>query len=279
MNDVVLPIIFSLPHGGLTVPEELQGRLAINDKDIFNECDLWIDDLFEFDGLAKVSTPYARALIDVNRASTDLDNPDGVVKTQTSYGRSIYKEPITNAEKQQLVDKYWRRYHAELEEAFSEYGKRADLFLDCHNMAQTGPSAYGDSGDARPLLCLANLGNRSGEIRASRGVTSCSAEYIQKAAELAEEAFSGIRLLDPLPGPQPALVAINKPYPGGPIIRDYAATRTDRGFPPGMMIEFNRGIYVGNQSAQSPITPPNTERISLIRKLTHEWLTRLTAEA
>ena len=44
-----------------------------------------------------------------------------------------------------------------------------------------------------------------------------------------------------------------------------------------MMIEFNRGLYVGNQCADSNIAPPNEGRIALLRDRTYEWLSRLTA--
>lgn len=41
MQRPTLPLILSLPHGGLDAPDEVAGRLAISETDIFNECDLW----------------------------------------------------------------------------------------------------------------------------------------------------------------------------------------------------------------------------------------------
>ncbi len=286
MTQRILPILLSLPHGGFGVPDELVERLAITQTDIYNECDLWIDELFDFasmpeppgvDVLARVSMPIARALIDVNREPGDLDNPDGPVKAHSSYGRTTCTTPLSRDEKQALVQRYWGPFHASLAEAIAAHADDAQLFLDCHNMAQTGPAAYGDPGASRPLICLGNMGRPDGSARAS-SPTSCSAAYIRRAAALAEEVFAGVELLEPLPGPPPPTVAINKPYPGGYILRQYAAQREQRPLPPGMMIEFNRGLYVGNQNAQSDIAPPNEERIALLRERTYVWLSRLVAQ-
>ena len=104
-----LPVILSIPHSGRDVPIEVQNHLAIDDVAIYNECDLWAENLYDFshpdlekvqpsaDGwrtLATISTPIARCLIDANRPPEMLDKPDGPVKTRTSYGATIYKAPI-----------------------------------------------------------------------------------------------------------------------------------------------------------------------------------------
>lgn len=74
-----LPIVQSIPHGGLQTPPEVADRLAIDEVTIYNECDLWADQIFDFDhpdladlrpaGLAAstlgaVRMPVARVLID-----------------------------------------------------------------------------------------------------------------------------------------------------------------------------------------------------------------------
>jgi len=285
MKDRKLPVILSLPHGGFGIPAELEGRLAITECDIYNECDLWIGNLFDFrelpagdapspDVLARVTTTVARSLIDVNREPNDLDNPDGPVKAHTSYGRSTCVEPLSLAEKKALVDQYLLPYHGALEAAWIEYGSEAKLFLDCHNMAQTGPTAYGDSGSQRPLICLANLGAAGGSALPGHA-TSCSPDYIQRAAAAAEEVFAGLTLLEPLPGPPPPTIAINVPYNGGYILRRYAELRAQYALPPGLMIEFNRGLYVGNQNATSAVAPPNVEQIEPLRARILEWLLRI----
>lgn len=286
MRRHTLPVILSIPHGGFGVPDELAGRLAVTDTDIYNECDLWIEELFDFSAcgpstgrasevLAKVTTPIARALVDVNRPSAELDNPDGPVKSQTSYGRTTCASPLELDVKQQLVQKYWQPYHAALERALAEHGREAKLFLDCHNMAQTGPTTYGDPGAKRPLICLANLGAADGSAQSPKRPISCDPAFIRRAADIAEGVFAGIALLEPQPGPQPPLVAINRPYPGGYILIEYARQREERELPPGLMVEFNRGLFVGDQNAQTSVAPPNLKTIETLRQRIHEWLVRV----
>src|SRR5436853_7471568 len=104
-----LPLILSIPHGGLAVPAEVVDKLAIDETAIYNECDLWADQLYDFQQadlapltppgyttgvLAHVAMPIARVLVDANRDPTALKQPDGPIKTQTSYGQPIYKAPL-----------------------------------------------------------------------------------------------------------------------------------------------------------------------------------------
>jgi hypothetical protein len=41
------------------------------------------------------------------------------------------------------------------------------------------------------------------------------------------------------------------------------------------MVEVNRGLYVGNQTAQTPIAPPNQDRIAAIRRRLYRWAAAL----
>jgi len=284
-----LPIILSLPHGGLVAPDAVQGQLAITATTIYNECDLWVDQLFDFAQadlgapgystqgrgvLAQVSLPIARVLIDANRAPEDLANPDGPVKIQTSYGQPIYQSTLTTAQQIELRTRYWEPFHTELTSAVQQHARTAKLFLDGHNMAQLGPSAYGDPGQPRPLVCLANFGDAQGELRSSLGWTSCDPALLRRAGELAADLFADLTLLEPAGAPPP-VVALNHPFHGGYILERY--TRPTPGHPtlPGIMIEINRGLFVGNQRTDTPIQPPNQERITLIRQRLYAWALRL----
>ena len=74
-----LPVVLSIPHAGLAVPPELDGLLALDARALYNECDLWADQLFDPASgvLARVQAEIARAIVDVNRPPDDLDDPDG----------------------------------------------------------------------------------------------------------------------------------------------------------------------------------------------------------
>jgi formiminoglutamase len=280
-----MPVILSCPHGGLDVPSEVRDLLAIDRKVIHNECDLWVDQLFDFTPfgappLGKVTMPIARVLIDANRDPTDLANADGPVKTITSYGDNIYCRPLGRQLQRMLLERYWRPYHSRLGSVAKQAVARTKLFLDCHNMAQQGPSAYSDPGAARPLICLANLGDETGDQIPGQEETSCSAWLIRRSAELAEELFSDMALLEPEQETPPRVVAINQPFAGGYILRQAASGELYGGSeqvagiyrPPAMMVEVNRGLFVGNQTTTSSIRPPNLPRIALVQQRLHNWL-------
>jgi N-formylglutamate amidohydrolase len=227
--------------------------------------------------------PIARALIDVNRPLERLGTPDGPVKTRTSYGAAIYKEPLTQEMQQHLVDKYWRVYHNAVHDALEDHAGEVKLFIDCHNMAQHGPSAYPDAGQARPLICIANLGDTQGEPRPDFEWTLCSAEFAQKAAEIAEELFGDMELLEPELGLTVPTVLLNSPFGGSYIAAHHLnpqrsqqmAESTGHQPPTAIMIEVNRGLLVGDQTAGTAITPPNAERIRIIRRKLYQWAVRL----
>ena len=279
MSDAKLPILVTLPHGGLSVPPEIADRLAINATHIYNECDLWVDDLFA--GVAahaqgSITMPIARVLVDANRTPDDLQDPDGAIKMTTSYGHPIYRSPLSVYERNHLLVKYYRPFHHALRAAIAATSDRVRLALDCHNMAQHGPAAYADPGAQRPLICLANFGDENGEPVPGGPPITCDPAFLRAAAKHATELFSDLTLLEPDPTPPP-VVAMNQPFAGGYVMRDAAPRLAQRSPHPiqGIMVEINRGLFVGAQTPDTPIAPPNTERIAQIRDRLTRWVERL----
>jgi formiminoglutamase len=281
-----LPLLVSIPHGGLDVPGEVADRLAIDATTVYNECDLWAEALYDFahpahtaptpNVLARVTMPIARVLIDANRPPADWANPDGAVKTHTSYGDPIYRTPLTLTERQMLQTRYWQPFHQRLARAIRQHAAATHLFLDCHNMAQLGPTAYGDPGAPRPLICLANFGDGRGEAQPGGPKLTCPPALLRAAATVAEELFADLTLLEPDPLP-PAIVGINRPFVGGYILQQAAemlAAAKGRAVP-SIMIEINRGIFVGRQTSRTPIAPPNQARIAAVRARIAQWTKRL----
>lgn len=276
-----LPVLVTMPHGGLSVPPEVADRLTIDATRIYNECDLWVDSLFAAvvaRSLAGVNMPIARVLVDANRDPTNRQDPDGAIKTTTSYGESIYRTPLTLSEQGHLLAKYYRPFHHALSAAIATHGGQTILLLDCHNMAQHGPTAYGDPGAPRPLLCLANFGDAHGEPRPGQGPVTCDPAFLRAAADLAAPLFADLDLLEP-DRTRPPIVALNQPFAGGYVLRtavDRLAKRTGRAVP-GFMVEINRGLFVGRQTPDTPITPPRHERIAAIRDRLDRWVTQVAA--
>ncbi|MBI1294686.1 hypothetical protein GC175_06975 [bacterium] len=295
MSNAPLPVVQSIPHGGLSVPDEVADCLAISDVTIYNECDLWVDQLFDFDHpdllalrpqgqtaatLGKADLSIARVLIDGNRPPDSLDNPDGVVKTQTSYGDPIYRAPIDREMQIRLRDLYWQPFHDEVDTLLHANAGRTLLFLDCHNMAQRGPDAYLDPGKVRPSICIANFGNEDGEAVGNRP-SSAPAWFARAAARIARPLFADLPLLEPNPEPTP-VVALNQPYAGGYILQKYVDENYQQRLQSehryvGLMVELNRGLFVGNQRTDTPVRPPNEERIAAVRLRLYRWLTAIVA--
>lgn len=284
-----LPIVQSIPHGGLDAPPEVGSRLALSDIAIYNECDLWVDDLYNFalasapaETIARVTMPIARAIIDANRPPTDLANPDGPIKVLSSYGEATFDPPLHEPERTALLDRYWQPFHTNVASALEASHDEVRLLLDCHSMAQRGPSHYAFAGAARPLICIANLGDERGEIRTEgpfSGSVSAPAWFLLAAGEVARTLFADVDLLEP-DGERPPTVALNWPFAGGYIVHRYSALANGNQLQPAapwsLMVEVNRGIYVGNQNADSPIAPPNLERIALVRDRLAKWASELS---
>ena len=281
-----LPIIQSIPHAGFGVPIEVVRTLALSEQDIYNDCDLWADQEYDFShvdladangpprgALAVVATDIARALIDVNRTPDDLQNPDGMVKARSSYGVANYAPPLLRTEMLALRERYYAPYHRRMEAALAAHAGAARLLLDCHNMAQKSPDAYAHPGRARPLICLANLGDAKGERKRGGSEVTCPPELLRQAGAIAHALFADMELLEP--DDPVEIVGINRPFAGGYIIRRYTRGQRESSpvatAPMSIMIEVNRGLFVGNQTASTPVAGPNLERVAAVRRRLYQW--------
>ncbi len=260
---MTLPIAIILPHAGLKTPQELVGRVALTESHIFNEADIFTDELFNYRDqvLHWVSFPYARAIIDVNRAEEPaLSRPgDGIVKRQTSYGVSVYhpgQEPDPEMERL-LINRYWRPWHEKLKGIASD--TRVKLVLDCHSMAAIGPSAYTDANpnQVRPRVSISNLGDWDGDARTPDQRISADPHVTRMLAVQLGKNLDNTPTLASVG----ARSAVNTPYIGGYDIAAHGG-RTQ----PWLMLEVNRALYVGTQNSETPITRPNLGLIDILRE-------------
>ena len=257
-----LPIAIVIPHAGLDVPPEVNGRIALTSEQIFNEADIYMEQIFDFRDqvLHWVTFPYARAILDMNRVD-DLIRVrpgDGIVKWQTSYGDPVYihNSQPTVAEEKQLITRYWQIWHERLAEI--EADERVKLVIDAHSMAAVGPTLYGDPGVLRPRIGVSNLGDVTGNVTEGRGRISAPASLTrelallwgQKMAELEAWAETGEDW------------AVNQPFWGGANLWLHGRSPQKQ---PWLMIEINRALYIGEQSGNTPIVPPNRNRLAALR--------------
>ncbi|MCA9936746.1 MAG: N-formylglutamate amidohydrolase [Anaerolineales bacterium] len=265
-----LPIAVIVPHAGLTVPPEVADVVSLTAVQIFNEADAYVDQLFDFREQVQhwLTFPFARAILDVNRPDDPaLTRPgDGVVKWQTSYGTAVYPPHLrpNSALERQLVAAYWQPWHDQLAAIAAD--PQIKLVIDAHSMAAVGPSKYDDPGVLRPRVSVSNLGNALGTASGDRPLSAPSA-LTWRFARLLAEAFAPLPELAPTGVP----VAVNTPFFGGWDMLAHGPTARQ----PWVMIEVNRGLYVGAQDGDTPIVPPNEEQITAVRAALWQAIERL----
>ena len=135
---------------------------------------------------AGFETDIARAIVDLNRAPTDLPpgNPDGVVKTETTDKTLVYKPkkfPDDNKLKI-LLNKYYYPYHKRIDEMLN--GSEIVMAFDCHSMLSFAPPIGDDAGTPRPLVCLSNGGNESGEPISETTDVLCPPEWRRQSSRV-----------------------------------------------------------------------------------------------
>ena len=214
-----LPILASVPHAGLSVPDEVVDLHKLSPEQIAADGDVGAAEIYAFeDCVAKyVTTAVARAFVDMNRAEDDLSR-DGVVKTHTCWNEEIYDSPLEAPLVERLLERYYRPYHTALADDDSDL----ILGIDLHTMAAAGPPVGPDPGVERPGVCVSNADG------------TCPQEWIEVLRTLLE------RELD-------CEARINDPFRGGYITRTHAKRR------PWIQLELSRAPWCSNEKKRSGV--------------------------
>ena len=198
------PLILSIPHSGLRVPEAMAARMTSEAREL-PDTDWRVDELYDFAaelGATVLRAHFSRYVVDLNRPPDGRSLYPGQAVTglcpaQLFNGNPVYLrgcEP-DEAEIASRRAKYWEPYHrrlqAELSRIRGQFGKA--VVYDCHSIAAVVPRLF--SGRLPAL----NLGTNKG--------LSCSAALEQRAA--AEVTGSGYSH------------AVNGRFIGGYITRRY----------------------------------------------------------
>ena len=205
-----LPLLVSVPHAGLKIPQEIEQYCALTQEQILDDSDEGAAEVYSFkpEVAGYVTTDVARVIVDVNRAETDR-SPDGVVKTRTCQDVPVYCQIPPPELQETLIERYYRPYHNQL----TELAARASLGFDCLAMLTIGPSVGPDAGCQRPNICLSNADG------------TCPQDWFDKLIRCFEESF-GIQ------------VSVNEPFRGGHIIRTHASEL------PWVQVELSRAPFL-----------------------------------
>jgi formiminoglutamase len=91
-----LPVLVIIPHGGISIPEELMGYESLNSFNLFFESDAGAIDIFSLDDYlcGVIYSNISRLFVDMDREFTELypNTEDGVIKTKTLTGANIFLE-------------------------------------------------------------------------------------------------------------------------------------------------------------------------------------------
>ena len=213
---MTLPLLLSVPHAGLQVPSEVQSLCALTAQEVKEDGDVGAAEIYALEDQVAgfVTSPIARAIVDLNRAEDDRTK-DGVVKTHTCWDIPVYLDFPHEDVIAELLNAYYRPYHRRLTQ-LGESGQFV-LAIDCHTMAAFGPPVAPDPGEERPWVCLSNADG------------TCPEKWIANLRESFAAAFDG-------------KVTINKPFRGGYITRTHAAEM------PWVQVELSRAPFMTDQT-------------------------------
>lgn len=206
----MLAFLLTLPHAGLSIPEELIENNLLTIEEIIADGDEGAKEIYtplQAHVKGFITSPIARAFIDLNRIDNDFTQ-DGVIKTHTCWNEVIYKDQPNETLKKILLEKYYYPYHQQIEKEISS--GQYKLAIDCHTMAEKAPPVAPDAGKIRPMVCLSD-GNGKSFPR----------PWLEKIQAVLQQELQ-------------QQVTINQPFSGGYTLRKYMAEI------PYLQVEFSR---------------------------------------
>ena len=248
-NGEALPLVCDSPHSGTAYPADFGHQVPIallrrgEDTHIHR---LWHS--APTHGAILLAATFPRTYIDPNRGETDLDPAqiDGTWPTPLTPGpktaqglglvwqriimdgqpAALYAVKPTVAQIQHRIERYWRPYHAALQQAIDASVQRfgAVWHLNLHSMPSDVYRRLGRT-DAPPLADFV-LGDRDG--------TTCAPEFIH----LIGDTLKGFGYS----------VAYNEPYKGVELIARIGQPALNRH---SLQIEINRPVYM-DEATRAP---------------------------
>lgn len=247
-KEPLVPMVFDSPHSGLTIPQEF--HRAVSDERVLLAADTHVDDLFS--SAPEIGAPlqlahFPRSFLDVNRSLRDMDISmvDGdwshpVRESATArrgmglmwryaWGDELMHDgPLTVAEAEARITRYWQPYHRSLASLLNAVHARFGrvYHINCHSMTAVGHAISSDpAGTIRDDICIGDL----------RG-TSAAPEFVALVAEtLTAEGLS---------------VAINKPFRGAELTEAYSSPQRNRH---SIQLEINRRLYMDETTRERTV--------------------------
>jgi len=226
-------VIAHIPHSSTLIPEKVLGQFLLAETDLQRELlrmtDRFTDELFALPAAmaTMIVFPVSRLVVDPERFEDDskeemVAKGMGVVYTKTSDRRAL-RRPITSAEREALISKYYAPHQRKLSAAVARAlsSSRTCLIIDAHSFPSAPLPYEDDQTPERPAICIGT-----------------DAYHTPPDLERATvEAFR--REFDS--------VAVNRPFRGALVPTDYY--RKDKRVR-SIMIEVNRSLYMDEETGQ-----------------------------
>ena len=249
------PFLFSIPHGGISVPPEVRGLINLSRRDIIFNSDPHTRLIYGFDDVAEALVDFevSRIFVDTNRAPYQYPprTQDGVVKVITQDGTPVYRKGLVPGRELigVLLQRYYFPFHSRLAELIDT--RPIEIAFDCHSMLPESPPVRRDAGRPRPLFCLSNRGDKNGNPLRKGGLVTCPPEWLSALAGSFQAEFDG-----------EGRVLMNDPFRGGFIVvAHHRRART-----PWVQIEINRGLYETEEYIDPETHLVDEARITDIRR-------------
>ncbi|APX72422.1 N-formylglutamate amidohydrolase [Companilactobacillus allii] len=124
------PIIFSLPHSGTYVPDEMKQDLISNVR--LTNTDWFLKELYDFlpdMGFTTIQNNVNRYVADPNRQNFFLDTTHNAIPNKNSFDHPLYNVPLSNITIRNRMDDYYLPYHQLLTELIT---KKLEVFDDIY---------------------------------------------------------------------------------------------------------------------------------------------------
>lgn len=141
-----IPVVANIPHSSPYIPDDIRGQFIISDAELTEEnrllVDWFTDELYApltaLGGCA-LKHNVSRFVLDPERFEDDSKEVMaaqgmGVIYTH-GCSRQIIRQPLTSAEREDLLTRYYRPYHDEMnrlaQSTVEQFGHC--FFIDCHS--------------------------------------------------------------------------------------------------------------------------------------------------
>ncbi len=181
------PIVASIPHSGLMVPNEIKMALKPEYQDFLPHQDWHLDQLYaglSALGITVLEAVYSRYVVDLNRAAkAPLMGSfwQAAVPQQTAYSKPLYRVLPSGQQIQDRIDRVYRPYHRQLESLLQETIERFGYgyLLDLHSFAG-------------PIVDQVCLGNGNGKTSSEGLISAVESAFASQGYQVARNhVFNG----------------------------------------------------------------------------------------